>query len=857
MIDALRNRFAHRTDSEHEQALVRLAIVFVVTLYFLPDAIATRSSGWYGDSNHFISLVVLLANAIAILALIAITPAVSRVRRLYGALSDIGAVTHFLFISDEKGLPLILFYVWITIGNGFRFGPRYLMFSLMLTTFGFGFLLTVDSWWSDRMGIGVAFAAGIGILSAYVLTLVRKLFDAVKRAEDANLAKRRFVSNISHEMRTPLNAVINLSRLLSHSELNRDQRDLLDTISSASNVLMQLINDVLDFSKIEAGKLQIERIPFDLHAFINGTFRLFKAQAEAKGLRIHAAMMPEVPHALIGDPHHLRQVLINLIGNALKITQSGSVSLDVSVLTEEADNVRLRFAVRDTGIGMSEDAIAKVFQSFSQADASTSRKFGGTGLGTTIAKQLIDLMKGRIGVESIEGKGTTFWFELQFEKSAVDVPATPSRPEQGAVVLAGLPEKTNADLIGSLSGSTWHIEHAGNIDEAMRRTERHTGPEVKCVIAYAADNTEAQTHAAAYYRQTSRGRPPLVLCIDKVSASGRSVCRSVGYASIIEEPAAAKLVLNAIRSVTAIEASVTDADRAANACVGESDRLKILVVDDAAINLKVAKAILERAGHSAKCVLSGDEALDLLEREQCNYDLILLDLHMPGMDGTTATRSIRYLMRGAEKRIPIIILTADVTPEAREEVLGAGADAILGKPVNPSELHEAIAKFCSHPASGTDAPAQRPRASGTSSSGRPGTPTAATDVPSQIEQSLDLTALGALQGLSTDSGFLDRLVQRYIAEVERRLASCRAAIRDGDTTGLRQALREINAISVSVGATRMSATCTFLCEHVDESIRSSAQKIAEDLDACFRETRMRLERYVVEQHQLTQDISDS
>ena len=838
MVDVLTNRPVRPPNSEREQAIVRLAIVATVTLYFLPDVLVERSAAWVGENVYFISLAVLLANAFAIFGLIVLSPGSSTIRRIYGITSDIGAVTYFLLISGERGLPLVLFYLWITIANGFRFGPPYLVYSLVLTIAGFISVLTLHPLWSAHAHIGGAIGLGVIVLCIYVLSLVRKLFDAVARAEAANVAKRRFVSNISHEIRTPLNAIINLSQLLSQSNLTRDQRDLLEPISSASRVLMQLINDVLDFSKIEAGKLQMERMPFDLHAFVNGTCRLFKAQAEARGLRINATMMPDVPHALIGDPHHLRQVLINLVGNALKFTKSGYVSLDITVLTEGRDDVRLRFAVRDTGIGMSSETIHKMFQSFSQADASTNRKFGGTGLGTAIAKQLVELMNGRIGVESAEGKGTTFWFELPFHKAAVDAPSTNLLPLQGTLVIAA-PQPARGSLVTSLKGSPWRVDLVGNIAEAALCTESAGGTEVKCIIAYAADVAMAQTQAADYFRKTSRGRPPLVLCIDRVSASERSVCLSVGYASIIEEPSCAKLVLNAVRSATAIEAPEPNSERVDDARAEKCTGLKILVADDALINLTVAKALLGRAGHIVRCVSSGDEALEVLEREQYAYDLIMLDLHMPGTDGAMTTRSIRYLTRGAARRVPIIILTADVTPEARDEVLGAGADEIVGKPINAKDLNRAISKLCMPAAAGgtsTDAVG----ASRVRSTESPETPS----MPMLCAPTVDPNILDALSGLSVDATLIERLIARYLTEMESKLEVCKRAICTEDLVRLRQILREIRALSGTIGASSMVRACSALVDLDDASTLRTLPPFAKQLDACFAETRMALTQYI-------------
>src|SRR5207253_6727136 len=249
------------------------------------------------------------------------------------------------------------------------------------------------------LALGIGLLIGLIAVSLYVLSLVRRMFDALARAEAANLAKRRFISMVSHELRTPLNAIIGMADLLRDTSLNREQADMLQTLRGSSRILLGLIEDVLDFSKIEAGKLLLEKTDFDLHALVNSTCRMLAAQAATRGIEFVVSIMPEVPPAVRGDPYHLRQILINLAGNAVKFTERGSVTVHVSAQSEAESSVRLKFSIRDTGIGIPPEAHARIFDSFAQADQSTTRRFGGTGLGTTIAKQLVGLMGGEIGLE--------------------------------------------------------------------------------------------------------------------------------------------------------------------------------------------------------------------------------------------------------------------------------------------------------------------------------------------------------------------------------------------------------------------------------------------------------------------------
>src|SRR3990167_9114609 len=289
-------------------------------------------------------------------------------------------------------------------------------------------------------------------LSMYVLSLVRRLFDALARAEAANLAKRRFISVVSHEMRTPLNAIIGMADLLRDTPLNREQADMLQTLRGSSRLMLGLVEDVLDFSKIEAGRLALEKADFDLHALVNSPCRIVAAQAAARGIEFLVSIMPEVPPAVRGDPHHLRQILINLAGNAVKFTDRGSVTVHVSAQSETETRVRLKFSIRDTGVGIAPEAQARIFESFTQADQSTTRRFGGTGLGTTIAKQLVELMGGRIGLESAVGLGSTFWFETELDKQPERAGSGSGELAGARVLLVDFPQAQREALEQALSG---------------------------------------------------------------------------------------------------------------------------------------------------------------------------------------------------------------------------------------------------------------------------------------------------------------------------------------------------------------------------------------------------------------------
>jgi two-component system sensor histidine kinase RpfC len=462
-IAQLRARLAARPDTEHEQGILRLVISSLVFLYLLPDALLQQ------DTLPLYVMGIHLLLALIIFFRIAYSTNVSPGRRVFAQFADVAAISWYMAVFGEPAGWLLLLYIWVTLGSGFRFGARYLLSELGMSVVGFGVVLYVNDFWRAHTALGIGLLVGMSAVSLYVLSLVRRMFDAIARAEAANLAKRRFVSVVSHELRTPLNAISGMADLLRDTQLNREQADMLQTLRGSSRVMLGLIEDVLDFSKIEAGKVVLERTEFDLHALVNSTCRIVAAQAAAKGVEFVVSLMPEVPPAVRGDPHHLRQVLINLAGNAVKFTDAGSVTVHVSVQAETESSVRLKFSIRDTGIGIAPEAQSKIFDSFTQADQSTTRRFGGSGLGTTIAKQLVLLMGGRIGLESAIGLGSTFWIEIDLEKQPEHAEAASGDLAGARILLVGFPPQERAAMEEALGGWGAAATAVASVEDGVAR----------------------------------------------------------------------------------------------------------------------------------------------------------------------------------------------------------------------------------------------------------------------------------------------------------------------------------------------------------------------------------------------------
>src|SRR5579862_232040 len=409
----IRTRLAGRIDSEHEQALIRIVLVGLITIFMWGRATSAGIGAVaYQDKLLLLGLVGFFAAAVAIFMCICIWPAANIPRRVVGMICDAGGTTFALALAGDSGVGLIGVFLFITFGNGFRYGRNYLFLCQAFCLVGFLPIVLFAPWWSGEPYIGWGLMFSLILLPLYVSTLLKRIHEARSKAEEANKAKSSFLANMSHEMRTPLNGIVGVTDLLLATRLNSEQSDLMRMLRNSVSLLRSLVDDVLDISKIEAGRLVVEITDFDLYATLNSIVKMMRPHAAAKGLALRAMVDPSIEYQVLGDQLHLRQVLINLLANAVKFTERGDVTVSATLLSEVDDLLGVRFEVTDTGIGITAGAQGKIFDQFVQADDSTTRRYGGTGLGTTIAKQLVELMGGTIGVTSKLGAGTTFWFEL-------------------------------------------------------------------------------------------------------------------------------------------------------------------------------------------------------------------------------------------------------------------------------------------------------------------------------------------------------------------------------------------------------------------------------------------------------------
>jgi two-component system, sensor histidine kinase RpfC len=823
----LRERLKARPDTEHEQVLVRVAVGVVLGLYLLPEILARRAAG----EPHILVWMAFLSLSAALLVWILVSPGVSTLRRTLAAALDAATNTWCMAHFGAAAAPMILIYLWSTIGMGFRYGPRQLMIALVLSVIGFSYVLAMGGFWRERLEMGLGFMAGLIVLCLYVRKLVRQLSEALARAEAANQAKSRFISVVSHEMRTPLNAIIGMSDLLRDTSLNREQADMLQTLRGSSRVMLGLVEDVLDFSKIEAGKLILEKTEFDLHALVNSTCRIVAAQAAAKGVEFIVSIMPEVPPAVRSDPHHLRQILINLAGNAVKFTEHGSVTVHVLAQSETETQVRLKFSIRDTGIGIPSEAQARIFDSFAQADQSTTRRFGGTGLGTTIAKQLAELLGGRIGMESAVGLGSTFWVELDLEKQPERHGTAGAGELAGArVLLVGFPAAQREPLEQALAGWGATPVTAATVEAGVARLVSEISLAKAYHSALLYSSGEDLKLAQRFRRAAPNPAPPTILAVPHEADVQRFDALTSGFAAILELPFDKRHLFNVLHSVSAGE-EVGDgvvrlqdyARRSASA-----RKLRVLVADDNPTNREVISKILERGGHTVTLVNDGEQALDALEREA--FDAVILDRNMPGIGGLEALQALRLMTRGRE-RLPVIILSADVTPLAKREALEAGADLFLPKPVEAVRLLEEIQLLCA----AAPADAARPEAS-----------TARQAKAAEVVAVVNLQTLQHLQELGSTPGFVERLVKMFLADNSALLGRVEQALAGRNYREFRSLLHAMKGSSASVGTDRLTQLCAGLDKLSDAELRLQTPALVRMLSDELGAAGTQLERYVRE-----------
>ncbi len=800
----LTKRLRGRPDSEHEMSFNRLVFAGLIVLILSPET--------DDASSHFALawMVVYFILALGGFTHIIWRPGICQARRIYALLLDCGFLSLQLHLGGERVALFYPVYLWVIFGNGFRFGIRYLFLAVPVATLSFLLVVLSTPFWFSQPHLSTGLLIGLVILPAYAGTLIKKLSLATRAAEKANKAKSLFLASVSHELRTPLTAIIGMNQMLRASALGSAQLDMVETVDVASRSLQTMINQLLDLSRIEAGQMISTIEEFDLLTLLIDVRRIIESQVREKKLAFTIHVTPRTPLRVKTSRLQLQEILVNLVGNAVKFTEAGSVTvaLDGHLMEGGEGELVLRGEIADTGIGIPVEAQARIFDNFTQGDASILNKFGGTGLGLAITRRLVGLLGGDITVESTVGEGSLFRFHIKTLGATEEA----WQPPAGKVLL-----RVSNPLKMSLLRKTLTAMgvHVGLMNPANAVAVEKDGMSI--VIEYYADRDiqdvpgEELLRTILIHPSAAPGLPELAIrqrCVSLLSEdfSGEELQRALLIAS--------RFSASEMRASPDSEMPMAPVRPSLPISLTSRD---VLLVDDNRINQRVFKCILEAAGHRVTVADDGNRAIDVLEHEGERFDIVLMDFNMPGMDGLEVTKLYRVMSLG-QTRLPIIGLTADAFSQANGDWRNADMDDCLVKPVAPQDLVAVVEKMA------------RVRQGQSSTS-----PIEARAKPNI--QPLDEAIISNLQQLGNDGHFLHELLSDFLADAENLIDQLVSDATRGDSLEFRNHAHALRSSAANVGAKALGELCSNWHGLRGTELRSQAASFAACAHAELKVTR--------------------
>ena len=833
-INKLKNRIASRPDSEHEQTLVRLIMGVAFVAYFYSDIhIRLINDDTSVMLSQHISLY-FLSISFALYLAVLLSQSISVVRRIIGILLDISAVSAILTVTDGAVLPVIVLYPWVIIGNAMRYGHTYMLVATAAALVGIVSMCTISTYWSNHQLACGTLIIGLLTLPFYLGALLKRLNTALDNANDSVRAKSQFIAHMSHELRTPLNGVIGMADLLKGTDPTHEQSEYIDTINTSAYTLLELIENILDSSKIEANKMMIETTEFDLHKLVNEVTSIFEHQINQKNIKYAIHIDPEIPYKISGDPLHLKQVLMNLISNAIKFTENGGVELRVLCKKIIKDSIQVSFKIIDTGIGIPLDAQARIFDSFQQADVSTTRKYGGTGLGTTISKELILLMGGELRFHSKPGVGSTFYFTLPFKAAESADDTSESLSMQGNKVLLLCSDELTKPLQQSLS--KWKIEYsrvtscARMISMLLDNTD--LADQVRSIVIENHDMGMEIQQFSMIFKSNKRLKHISLIAYDRQPDKNiDDVYFQAGIDTVLHAPFDDRILFNALHVTKSIHKSdnLFSISNKFQQPFKNRSTLDILVGEDNKTNQMVIERILSKANHNVTIAHDGGEVLDYLSRGE-TYDLVILDMNMPYYNGLEILNAMNFM--DTTQSIPTIMLTADGTHETRLDCEKAGAKAVLTKPINSQIIFETISQCC--PLAGPDH--------------KDNNNSLVKESDLQKHVIINHNRLEDIQEIGADPSFLFGLVNTFCDDTDVIIRSMEEHTDSNNIEGYKNDVHALKSISGNIGANYLYVLSSKFLDYAkdkeDEMILIGMDKVLHQIQEAYKLTHSEMHQYI-------------